>query len=686
MNLKPYAAGPARKNSHSSLYRCFRIGLALGLALMVFLTPLGFTLAAQEASAPSSDNDYFVLYQAPNGDTVCREATLGEKRELEKITPKNLRQVNHLGENSLGAAPEKDLPQHLTIILRATAHLDAAPDAKAAFIRAAAAWESLVTSPVTIYVDADYGSDNFGVAWPSGVLGSTSSPSLNNVNYTVVKNNLLGGANTPAKLAVYNALPAGSVPTDLGDTSLVSVSSSIARAIGLLDSTAQPADSAARIGFNSSFSFDFDPSNGITAGQRDFEAVATHEIGHALGFVSRSGSGSAMPAMWDLYRFRSGTTTATFTTAQRIMTVGGPVGNSLQYHFVPGETEVGLSTGGPNMVSDNNADGHQSSHWKLASLNGGVIAGYIGIMDPALPSGIRREITANDTNALNIFGYNSNTIAPPAPPPNDNFAAAQVISGCSGTVNGTNVGATKETGEPNHSPDNGGGSRSVWYQWQAPSTGSVTITTAGSGFDTVLGVYTGAAVGSLTTVMKNDDVDPGVVLTSTVTFTATAGIIYRIAVDGYNNSGSGGDVGPITLNWNAQNCTSGPPLELILEESGPVSDQAAALDSILFVRDPFPVVNSANLFSTGPDPNTRVLIFVTNLQLAQGEPSSAVLVNLIDSNNQPYDIAAQDVRLAPNFTFSQVTFRLPNNLPVGTCRIKVTFHSQVSNTATIRIR
>src|SRR6185295_17615385 len=127
---------------------------------------------------------------------------------------------------------------------------------------------------------------------------------------------------------------------------------------------------------------------------------------------------------------------------------------------------------------------------------------------------------------------NSNLVAPPAPPPNDNFASAQVINGCSGTVTGTNVGATHETNEPNHSPDDGGGSRSVWYQWQSPSTGSVTITTAGSGFDTVLGVYTGNSVGSLLEIggnSKSDDVSQ-TDKTSSVTFNAFAGTPYRIAV------------------------------------------------------------------------------------------------------------------------------------------------------------
>lgn len=128
------------------------------------------------------------------------------------------------------------------------------------------------------------------------------------------------------------------------------------------------------------------------------------------------------------------------------------------------------------------------------------------------------------------------------------------------------------------------------------------------------------------------------------------------------------------------------PLQLLLEEFGPSSNQVAALDSMSFFRDPFPVVNGADLLNRGSDRNTRVIIFTTNLQLAQGETSSSVVVNLVDSNNQSYDIAAEDVRPVPNFDFTQVNFRLPNNLPAGTCTIKVKAHGQVSNAGTIRIR
>jgi len=541
----------------------YRKTLALALATIVFLPTLTWTAAAANASDSPSAYDHFLLYRGENGDTVCREATLAEAQALDRIQPSALKQINHLDQPVLkGVVRAEDLPQHLTIILRATPNLEANAPAKAAFVRAAAQWESRITSPVTIYIDADFGPNNFGLPWPQDVLGSTSAPSLGNNSYSFVRNMLLTVANSPTKLAVYNSLPADSVPIDTGSgsTTSVSVSNSIARAMGLLNVTAPQDDPAARIGFNSAEGpYDFDPSDGISG--TDFESVATHEIGHALGFTSRSGiTNATVPAIWDLYRFRAGTTSGTFTTAQRIMTIGGPTTNS-QFFFFPGETDVPLSDGGPdpppNPPFPNNSDGNQSSHWKQQVLNGNV---YVGIMDPRIPPGRQRPITDTDLKALNIFGYNSNTLSAPS---NDNFASAQTLAGCSGSVNGTNLRSTKEDGEINHLSTTGdpnpnpGGNRTVWYKWQAPSTGNVTFSTAGSNFDTVLGIYSGSSVSSLSgsVVGQHDDVSD-TDKTSVITFNANAGTTYMIAVAGYNNGNAGGDVGSITLNWNALSCVA----------------------------------------------------------------------------------------------------------------------------------
>ena len=130
--------------------------------------------------------------------------------------------------------------------------------------------------------------------------------------------------------------------------------------------------------------------------------------------------------------------------------------------------------------------------------------------------------------------------------------------------------------------------------------------------------------------------------------------------------------------------------ELLLEQSDVPTTQAAALDALLLLRDPFPVVNAANL-NWGQDQTTRVLLFVRNIDLQPGEPASAIVVHLKDAQGQPFDIQAENLWVPTDvegkqLSFKQLTFRLPNTLAPGTCTIEVRVHGQFSNSATINIR
>jgi hypothetical protein len=64
--------------------------------------------------------------------------------------------------------------------------------------------------------------------------------------------------------------------------------------------------------------------------------------------------------------------------------------------------------------------------------------------------------------------------------------------------------------------------------------------------------------------------------------------------------------------------TDKPTLILILDELGPNPNQAAALDSLLFLRDPFPIDRLATWYNFGPDLNTRVLLFVGESAIKPG--------------------------------------------------------------------
>jgi len=128
----------------------------------------------------------------------------------------------------------------------------------------------------------------------------------------------------------------------------------------------------------------------------------------------------------------------------------------------------------------------------------------------------------------------------------------------------------------------------------------------------------------------------------------------------------------------------GQTFQLGIEQFGPVGTQALAMEATSMLRDPFPVVSSNPLYN-GTDKNTRVMIYLNNLQLGVGETAASVAVNLLDSGAHSFDIAAEDVRSVPNSLFTQVTFRLPSNLAVGTCTITVKAHGQSSNAGTFRI-
>jgi uncharacterized repeat protein (TIGR01451 family) len=130
---------------------------------------------------------------------------------------------------------------------------------------------------------------------------------------------------------------------------------------------------------------------------------------------------------------------------------------------------------------------------------------------------------------------------------------------------------------------------------------------------------------------------------------------------------------------------NGPP-SVFLAHNPPAPNLVAAFDSILRTTDPFFVVNPANLLRNPNDPNTRVVIFALNLELFLGETPAAVTVNLTDANGGVHNVPAEDVRFIPGgLGFTQVTFRLPNNLPPGTCQVKIVAHSLTSNVGAIRI-
>jgi hypothetical protein len=100
----------------------------------------------------------------------------------------------------------------------------------------------------------------------------------------------------------------------------------------------------------------------------------------------------------------------------------------------------------------------------------------------------------------------------------------------------SNEGATKEaTGEPRIGSLASSG-HSIWWEWEAPATEWITVSTCESDFPTVVNIFEGTELGQLTPLTNeriNGDEGPQCWATGTAyTFAATAGEKYVIGADG----------------------------------------------------------------------------------------------------------------------------------------------------------
>ena len=136
-----------------------------------------------------------------------------------------------------------------------------------------------------------------------------------------------------------------------------------------------------------------------------------------------------------------------------------------------------------------------------------------------------------------------------AQPVNDHFSAAKVIVNVPYTDSLDITFATTDTTDPHYvapCPTTLNPLNSVWYKYTPPTSGTITINTFGSAFDTILGAYTGTDVSGFVQVACNDNAPTeDFTLQSQISFHATAGVQYAIMV-----ASSDGKAGDSTLALN----------------------------------------------------------------------------------------------------------------------------------------
>ena len=146
-------------------------------------------------------------------------------------------------------------------------------------------------------------------------------------------------------------------------------------------------------------------------------------------------------------------------------------------------------------------------------------------------------LTAGITYYLRLSGLNGDTGAfvlnaeKVAPPQNDDLAAATVIESLPYAITGSNVNATNEAGEAAATCGADGGS--IWWAFTPDADGTFVVTTVGSGFDTVLSIWTGSGhpLGELDC---NDD--SGKDVQSTLVAALTGGTTYYVRLNGYSGA------------------------------------------------------------------------------------------------------------------------------------------------------